>query len=146
MNLTERRERYRAVLAGDQCVHPASVFDPISARIAEDLGFEVGMLAGSIASFTVLGAPDIIVLTLTEFAQQIHRICRASTLSLMVDADHGYGNALNVKRTVEELESAGPDHRGHGATPPVRHRRDRVDLHRRRRRQDESRFVRAAGP
>ena len=65
------------------------------------------MLAGSIASFTVLGAPDIIVLTLTEFAQQIHRICRASTLSLMVDADHGYGNALNVKRTVEELESAG---------------------------------------
>jgi len=107
MNLTERRERYRAVLAGDQCVHPASVFDPISARIAEDLGFEVGMLAGSIASFTVLGAPDIIVLTLTEFAQQIHRICRASNLSLMVDADHGYGNALNVKRTVEELESAG---------------------------------------
>ena len=107
MNLTERRERYRAVLAGDQCVHPASVFDPISARVAEDLGFEVGMLAGSIASFTVLGAPDIIVLTLTEFAQQIHRICRASNLSLMVDADHGYGNALNVKRTVEELESAG---------------------------------------
>jgi len=107
MNLTERRERYRAVLAGDQCVHPASVFDPISARVAEDLGFEVGMLAGSIASFTVLGAPDIIVLTLTEFAQQIHRICRASNLSLMVDADHGYGNALNVKRTVEELETAG---------------------------------------
>ena len=107
MNLTDRRERYRAVLAGDQCVHPASVFDPISARIAEDLGFEVGMLAGSIASFTVLGAPDIIVLTLTEFAQLIHRICRAGNLSLMVDADHGYGNALNVKRTVEELESAG---------------------------------------
>ena len=107
MNLTDRRERYRAVLSGDQCVHPASVFDPISARIAEDLGFEVGMLAGSIASFTVLGAPDIIVLTLTEFAQQIHRICRAGNLSLMVDADHGYGNALNVKRTVEELESAG---------------------------------------
>ena len=107
MNLTERRERYRAVLAGDRCVHPASVFDPISARVAEDLGFEVGMLAGSIASFTVLGAPDIIVLTLTEFAQQIHRICRAGNLSLMVDADHGYGNALNVKRTVEELETAG---------------------------------------
>ena len=107
MNLTQRRERYRSVLAGDQCVYPASVFDPISARVAEDLGFEVGMLAGSIASFTVLGAPDIIVLTLTEFAQQIHRICRAGNLSLMVDADHGYGNAFNVKRTVEELETAG---------------------------------------
>ena len=107
MNLTERRERYRAILEGDRCVHPGSVFDPISARAAQDVGFEIGMLAGSIASGTVLGAPDLIVLTLSEFAEQIHRICRASTISLMVDADHGYGNALNVRRTVEELESAG---------------------------------------
>ncbi len=107
MNLTERRERYRAILEGDECLHPASVYDPISARIAEDLGFDVMMFAGSIASATVLGAPDYIVLTLTEFAQQIHRICRAGTLPLMVDADHGYGNALNVRRTVEELETAG---------------------------------------
>ena len=107
MNFTTRRERYRGILSGDKCVYPGSVFDPISARIAEDLGFEVGMFAGSIASGTVLGAPDLIVLTLTEFAQQIHRICRAGDLSLMVDADHGYGNALNVMRTVEELETAG---------------------------------------
>ncbi len=107
MNLTERRERYRAILEGDECKYPASVYDPISARIAEDLGFEVMMFAGSIASATVLGAPDYIVLTLSEFAQQIHRICRAGTLPLMVDADHGYGNALNVRRTVEELETAG---------------------------------------
>lgn len=107
MNLTARREAYRAILEGDECLHPASVFDPISARIAEDLGFEVMMFAGSIASATVLGAPDYIVLTLTEFAQQIHRICRAGSLPLMVDADHGYGNALNVRRTVEELETAG---------------------------------------
>ena len=107
MDFTTRRERYRGILAGDKCVYPGSVFDPISARIAEDLGFEVGMFAGSIASGTVLGAPDLIVLTLTEFAQQIHRICRAGDLSLMVDADHGYGNALNVMRTVEELETAG---------------------------------------
>ena len=107
MDYSSRRARYRGILEGDVCVHPGSVFDPISARIAEDLGFEVGMFAGSIASFTVLGAPDLVVLTLTEFAQQIHRICRAGDLSLMVDADHGYGNALNVMRTVEELETAG---------------------------------------
>lgn len=107
MNFTKRREQMRAVLAGNECVHPGSVYDPISARIAEDLGFEVGMFAGSIASATVLGAPDLIVLTLSEFAQQIHRICRAGELPLLVDADHGYGNALNVKRTVEELETAG---------------------------------------
>ena len=107
MNWTERRGRFRAILEGGRCVLPGSVFDPISARIAEDLGFEIGMFAGSTASLTVLGAPDVIMLTLTEFAAQAYRICRAGNLALMVDADHGYGNALNVKRTVEELETAG---------------------------------------
>ena len=107
MRWTERRERLRALLEGKACIHPASVFDPVSARIAEDLGFELGMFAGSIASLTVLGAPDLTLITLTEFAEQAHRICRAGTLPLLVDADHGYGNALNVMRTVEELETAG---------------------------------------
>jgi oxaloacetate decarboxylase len=107
MHWTPRRERFRALLAGKRCVYPASVFDPISARIAEDLEFEIGMFAGSVASLTVLGAPDLVVLTLSEFAAQAYRICRAGNLPLMCDADHGYGNALNVKRTVEELETAG---------------------------------------
>jgi len=107
MHWTDRRERFRAVLAGTQCVHPGSVFDPISARIAEELGFEIGMFAGSIASFTVLGVPDLIVLTLTEFAAQAYRINRAGKLPLLVDADHGYGNALNVMRTIQELETSG---------------------------------------
>src|ERR1700685_990494 len=107
MHWTYRRRRFRALLSGTRCVHPGSVFDPISARIAEDLGFEVGMFAGSVASLAVLGAPDLIVLTLSEFAAQAYRICRAGNLALLVDADHGYGNALNAKRTVEELETAG---------------------------------------
>jgi len=107
MHWTDRRKRFRALLAGDRCVHPGSVYDPISARIAEDLGFEVGMFAGSVASMTVLGAPDLILLTLSEFAGQAYRINRAGNLPLMVDADHGYGNALNARRTVEELETAG---------------------------------------
>jgi carboxyvinyl-carboxyphosphonate phosphorylmutase len=107
MHWTDRRERYRESIAGGACLHPASVHDAISARIAEELGFEIGMLAGSIASFAVLGAPDLILLTLTEFAAQAYRINRAGKLPLMVDADHGYGNALNVMRTVQELETAG---------------------------------------
>ena len=107
MHWGERRERFRGLLEGDRCVHPGSVFDAMSARIAEDLGFEVGMFAGSVASMSVLGAPDLIVLTLSEFADQAYRICRAGNIALLCDADHGYGNALNVKRTVEELESAG---------------------------------------
>ena len=104
---TERREKFREILSGNHCVHPASVFDPMSARIAEDLGFEAAMFAGSVASMAVLGAPDLIVLTQPEFADQALRICRAGALPLMVDADHGYGNALNVMRTVEALELAG---------------------------------------
>ncbi|HSB79062.1 MAG TPA: isocitrate lyase/PEP mutase family protein [Candidatus Methylomirabilis sp.] len=107
MNFSPRREGFRAILSGQRCIHPASVFDPISARIAADLGFELGMFAGSTAALTVLGAPDLALLSLTEFAEQAYRICRAAELPLLVDADHGFGNALSVKRTVEELESAG---------------------------------------
>jgi carboxyvinyl-carboxyphosphonate phosphorylmutase len=107
MNWTERRERLRAIVEGGRCIFPASVYDGISARIAGDLGFEAMMFAGSVASFSVLAAPDLCVLTLTEFAEQAYRINRAGSLPLCVDADHGYGNALNVKRTVEELETAG---------------------------------------
>jgi carboxyvinyl-carboxyphosphonate phosphorylmutase len=107
MDWTDRRERLRAVIEGNRCIYPASVYDGIAARIAEDLGFEAMMLAGSVGSFAVLAAPDICVLTLTEFAQQAYRINRAGSLPLLVDADHGYGNAMSVKRTVEELETAG---------------------------------------
>ena len=107
MDWTSRRARFREHLAGNACLYPASVSDPLSGRIAEDLGFETGIFAGSVASLAVLGAPDLIVLTLTEFAEQALRINRACSLPLLVDADHGYGNALNVMRTVQELESAG---------------------------------------
>ena len=107
MTVTERRKQYRNLLQDSRCYQPASVFDPVSARLAEAAGFEIAMLAGSLASATVLAAPDIVVLTLTELAEQARRIVRAGRLPLMVDADHGYGNALSVMRTVEELEAAG---------------------------------------
>lgn len=103
----DRRKAFRYLLEGDTCVHPASVFDPVSMRIAKDLGFEMGMLGGSMASLAVLGTPDLIVLTLSELSGLVGRMVRACDLPIMVDADHGYGNALNVMRTVEELEVAG---------------------------------------
>ena len=103
----DRRRAFRAVIGGERCVHPGSVYDPMSARIAQNIGFEIGMFAGSTGSLTVLGAPDLIVMTLTEFADQCLRINRAAEIPLMVDADHGYGNALSVMRTVQELETAG---------------------------------------
>lgn len=107
MAFRQRREKLRSVLAGSSCVRPGSVYDAISIRIAEDLGFEVGMFGGSVASLAVLGDPDVTLITLTELAEQMRRMSRAASLPVLVDADHGYGNALNVRRTVQELEAAG---------------------------------------
>lgn len=104
---TEQRKRFRAILNGSECLSPASVYDPLSARVAESVGYQLGILAGSVSSNTTLAAPDLILLTLTDFADQVRRIMRVSDLSLLVDADHGYGNALNVMRTVQELEHSG---------------------------------------
>ena len=107
MTFRKRRETLRSILSGSTCVRPGSVYDAISIRIAEDLGFEAGMFGGSVASLAVLGDPDIALITLTELAEQMRRMSRAAALPVLVDADHGYGNALNVRRTVEELEAAG---------------------------------------
>ncbi|MGA9953583.1 MAG: isocitrate lyase/phosphoenolpyruvate mutase family protein [Bradyrhizobium sp.] len=107
MSFHHRREKLRAILSGSACIRPGSVYDAISIRIAEDLGFELGMFGGSVASLAVLGDPDIALITLTELAEQMRRMSRASALPVLVDADHGYGNALNVRRTIEELETAG---------------------------------------
>ena len=73
----------------------------------EHLGFEIGLLAGSTASLTVLGAPDLMLMTASELVQQAQRVCRATSIPLLVDADHGYGNALNVGRTIEDLATVG---------------------------------------
>ena len=107
MTHTERRNRLRELIAGNECLSPASVYDALSARVAALAGFELGLLSGSIASASTIAGPDLILITLTEFADNIRRVVRAGDLTLMVDADHGYGNALNVMRTIEETEHAG---------------------------------------
>ncbi|MCK1391251.1 isocitrate lyase/PEP mutase family protein [Bradyrhizobium sp. 1] len=107
MAFRSRREKLRSILSGSACIHPGSVYDAISIRIAEDLGFPIGMFGGSVASLAVLGDPDVTLITLTELCEQMRRMSRAAALPVLVDADHGYGNALNVRRTVQELETAG---------------------------------------
>jgi oxaloacetate decarboxylase len=107
MAFRKRRALLRSILSGSSCVRPGSVYDATSVRIAEDLGFEVGMFGGSVASLAVLGDPDVTLITLTELCEQMRRMSRAGSLPVLVDADHGYGNALNVRRTVQELEAAG---------------------------------------
>src|SRR6202162_3600852 len=107
MTFHKRREALRSILSGSRCVRPGSVYDATSVRIAADLGFEIGMFGGSVASLAVLGDPRIALITLTELAEQMRRMSRAAALPVLVDADHGYGNAMNVRATVEELEAAG---------------------------------------
>src|SRR5271167_1699902 len=98
----ELRKAFRDLLQGNGCKFAASVFDPISVRMASDLGFEVAIQGGSVASLQVLGAPDIALLTLDEYVEQVSRVGRASQIPIIGDADHGFGNALNVMRTVTE--------------------------------------------
>src|ERR1700686_3841359 len=107
MAFRKRRAALRSILSGSACIRPGSVYDAISIRIAQDLGFELGMFGGSVASLAVLGDPDIALIPLSELAEQMRRMSRAAALPVLVDADHGYGNALNVRRTVQELEMAG---------------------------------------
>lgn len=101
------RLSFRQLLESQECFYTASVFDPMSARIASDLGFEVGILGGSVASMQVLAAPDFALISLSEFVEQATRIGRVAELPVIADADHGYGNAFNAMRTVVELERAG---------------------------------------
>ncbi|MBL8475683.1 MAG: isocitrate lyase/PEP mutase family protein [Methyloversatilis sp.] len=105
--MSARRMRLRNALTGTRCLNCPSVFDPMSARLAEAAGFGIGILGGSAAALTLLGLPDLNLITLTELSGLTRRIADASDIALIVDADGGYGNALNVMRTVGELEAAG---------------------------------------
>ncbi|WP_432695288.1 isocitrate lyase/PEP mutase family protein [Marinobacterium sp. YM272] len=85
----------------------ASVHCPIAARMAVDLGFNYGMVGGSVASLSMLGTPDLMLLTSTELCDLVKRTSQSSSLKIIVDGDAGYGNALNTMRTIVELEMAG---------------------------------------
>jgi methylisocitrate lyase len=82
------------------------VFCPLVAKMAERLGFRAVYLSGGALS-AAAGVPDVGLLTLTEFVDEAQRIARATTLPLLCDADTGFGEALNVERTVQLFEAAG---------------------------------------
>jgi methylisocitrate lyase len=82
------------------------VFSPLVARLAERMGFRAAYLSGAALSAS-LGLPDVGLVTLSEFADEARRITAATSLPLLCDADTGFGEALNVERTVRLLESAG---------------------------------------
>ncbi len=83
------------------------VYDALSAKIAEYLGFEAVFQSGYSVSASMLGLPDYGLLNANEVIEQARRIARAISIPLIVDIDTGYGNALTVRRVVRELEDAG---------------------------------------
>jgi len=83
------------------------VYDPVSAKIAEQAGFPLAFISGYAVAATLLGEPDLGLLTQTEIVDRARHICRSVNIPILVDADTGYGNALNVVRTVTELIDAG---------------------------------------
>jgi 2,3-dimethylmalate lyase len=89
-----------------QLVMPG-VFDALSAKIASRAGFEVIFITGYSLSATLLGEPDFGLLTQTEVVNAAERICSVTDTPVIVDADTGYGNAINVIRTVQDLSRAG---------------------------------------
>jgi carboxyvinyl-carboxyphosphonate phosphorylmutase len=95
------------VLQGTETIILPAVFDAISARVVETAGFDVALLSGSVSAASLQAVPDLILVTMTEVAQLAKRVVSATSLSLFVDADHGFGNALNAMRCVQELEAAG---------------------------------------
>jgi methylisocitrate lyase len=83
------------------------VYDTLSARIVERIGFPMSFISGYSVAATSIGEPDLGLLTQTEIVERARRICGSVQIPIIVDADTGYGNPLNVIRTVNELISAG---------------------------------------
>src|SRR3954471_3718607 len=83
------------------------VFDTLSAKIAQRVGFPMAFISGYSVAATTIGEPDLGLLTQTEMIDRARRICLSVSIPIIVDADTGYGNPLNVHRTVTELMAAG---------------------------------------
>lgn len=99
--------KFRAMLSEPGIVMLPAVGDPFAARIVAREGFSVVMSSGNATSAMRLGMPDIGLMTLSENAENAGRIAEASGLPVFADADTGYGNALNVRRTIREFERQG---------------------------------------
>lgn len=102
----QKRIRFRELLAADTIAQFPGAFNPLSARLIEEKGFEGVYISGAVLA-NDLGLPDIGLTTLTEVATRAGQIARMTDLPAIVDADTGFGEPMNVARTVQEIENAG---------------------------------------
>jgi 2-methylisocitrate lyase-like PEP mutase family enzyme len=99
--------RLRELLAADAPVIAPGVYDGLTALLVQQAGFDCAYLSGASVSFARLGRPDIGLTTMTEIANTVSNICERIDIPLIVDADTGFGNALNVQRTIRLFERMG---------------------------------------
>ncbi|HEY3394556.1 MAG TPA: isocitrate lyase/PEP mutase family protein [Lacipirellulaceae bacterium] len=99
--------RVQAILDRHGAVVFPGVYDTLSAKLAERAGFPMAFISGYSVSATAIGEPDLGLLTQTEIVERARRVCKSVRIPIIVDADTGYGNPLNVIRTVRELIDAG---------------------------------------
>ncbi|MBI1990031.1 MAG: oxaloacetate decarboxylase [Betaproteobacteria bacterium] len=101
------RKRLRARLKSGPLIVAPGIYDAYGARFVEQAGFEAVYMTGNGGSASLLGRPDVGLVDLTLIASHAHRVAACVDIPLICDADTGYGNAVNVRRTVEEFEAAG---------------------------------------
>jgi len=106
LTASAKRAGFRAKLASGELIRMPGGFNPLSAMLIQDKGFEGVYVSGAVLSAD-LGLPDIGLTTLTEVAQRAGQIARVTDLPALVDADTGFGEPMNVARTVQVLEDAG---------------------------------------
>jgi methylisocitrate lyase len=99
--------RVQSILDRHGAIVFPGVYDTLSAKLAERAGFPMAFISGYSVSATTIGEPDLGLLTQTEIVERARRVCGSVRIPIIVDADTGYGNPLNVIRTVRELIDAG---------------------------------------
>ena len=97
----DRTTRLRALIEGPDLILAPGAYDALSARLVEETGFSVVYMTGFGTAAGRIGRPDVGLLTLTEMADQARRLVDAVRIPVIADGDTGYGNPLNVIRTVK---------------------------------------------
>lgn len=105
--MTKKTTRLRELINAPEILIMPGVYDALSAKLAERAGIQALVMGGYAISASTLGQPDVGYLTMSEMAYALKRICDATTIPVLADGDTGYGNAMNVRRVVQEFEAAG---------------------------------------
>lgn len=105
--MTSAPEALRAELEKNELIVAPGVYDALTARLVESAGFRAAFVSGAAVSFSLLGRPDVGLVSLKEMADRVAAIASSVSIPLIVDGDNGHGNAINTMRTVQLFEQAG---------------------------------------